>query len=90
VAVAAKLLRVAWACVRHGTVYDAGRVFPASADVAASGGVEVGRVLGEGSGNPPVGPPTRSDPVYKNSSLVRSLLTDALNEGLVGRRPCET
>lgn len=34
VAVATKLLRVAWVCVRHGTVYDGGRVFPASADVA--------------------------------------------------------
>jgi transposase len=35
VAVAAKLLRVAWACVRHGTDYEVTRVFSIAGTVAA-------------------------------------------------------
>lgn len=36
VAVATKLLRVAWACMKHGQVYDAARLFPSGEAIAAA------------------------------------------------------
>ena len=36
VAVATKLLRVAWACAKHGNPYDAHRLFPTAEVIAAA------------------------------------------------------
>ena len=35
VAVATKLLRVAWVCMKHGQAYDAHRLFPTTGVIAA-------------------------------------------------------
>lgn len=56
VAVATKLLRVAWACMKHGQVYDAARFFPAGrCPLRRNGRLRFGSVSGVGSRIPPFG-----------------------------------